>query len=273
MRTVPYFLVRCVQVGYPQGLVELESKTRCILKDVAADFNIDPLRIYGTGFSFGGHTSLTMAWRFPDMFAAIAPICSDLRDGSTPNVKQLKNTPALLLHGTHDDFLESGTKVFNMMKEAGCAVQFETYEGGHDPVPFRNNVKRIVDFFEQHVLEPFPRHVTHIIEHKRYSRAYWVDAKLVKDGDAKAVFDVRVNEGNRIVVEAGDEIAELDLYLNDKLVEMGKPVTVEYGGKTVFDGPAAEKVTVKLRESANYYRGDNQPLWQEIQAIRKRGAK
>ncbi len=269
IRTVPYFLVRCVQKGYPKGMVELEFKTRCILKDVAQDFNIDPFRIYGTGFSFGGHTGLRMAWRFPDLFAAIAPLCSDLRDASAPNVKFLVNTPALLLHGTHDDFLNPGKKVFEWMKEAGCNVQFQTYEGGHDPAPFRNNVKLIADFFDQHKLNPYPRRVTHAVEHKRYSRAFWVDAKFVKDAAMNASFDVRVEDGNQIRIEASEEVAELDFCLNDKLVDMQKPLTVLYSGKAVFEGAAAEKITVKLRDSQEYHREKTPPLWQEIEAIRK----
>lgn len=271
MKTVPYFLVRCVQKGYPKGMVALEDKVRCILKDVARDFNIDPFRIYATGFSYGGHTCLVEAWRHPHWFAAIVPVCSDLRGGEAPKVKHIRNTPAYLLHGTGDSFLNTGRQVHDFMKEAGIDVKWDTYPGGHDSnVPFNENVKMLTDFFDQHVLDPYPKVVHHIVEHKRYSRAFWVDAILAEDkGGLAAVFTVSVKEGNRIEVEATEEIAGLELYLNDKLVDMKKPVTVVSGDKVLYKGKPDEKLVVKLREGKEYWRRETKPLWEQIVEIRK----
>jgi len=79
-RKLPYFFISSVQKAYPKGWTIVEGKTRSFLKDVARDFNIDPFRVYATGFSFGGRTDQVIGWRFPHWFAAIAPVCSDLRD-------------------------------------------------------------------------------------------------------------------------------------------------------------------------------------------------
>ena len=71
----PYFLVHAGGTG-----VECSSKIHNGLKDLAARFNIDLNRIYGTGFSRGGHELLEQTWHYPHLFAAIAPVCIDLRD-------------------------------------------------------------------------------------------------------------------------------------------------------------------------------------------------
>ena len=42
-------------------------------------------------------------------------------------------------------------------------------------------------------------------------------------------------EGNRFVVERCD-YSEFTICLNDDMVNLDKPVTVEYGGKTLFQG-------------------------------------
>jgi len=271
IRKTPYFLIRCIQKGYPTGLTYVENKTRTYLKDVARDYNIDPLRVYATGFSYGGHTDLTVAWRFPHWFAAIAPVCSDLRGEQAVCVKQLKNVPTLLLHGTGDSFLATGKVVHKYMVEAGCPVEFKTYPGGHsaDPI-FRGDISVLTKFFDKHVMDPYPKTVNHIVEHKRYSRAFWVDAKLVKDaGGMRAIFEVRA-KGNRIEIDANEQVAELDLYLNEKIVDMGKPVTVVAGGKTLHEGKPAKKLTIKLRDAPDYSRDGGDVLWQDILAIRKK---
>ena len=280
MRTkTPYFLMRCIQRGYPTGLTYVENKTRTYLKAVAREYNIDPFRIYATGFSYGGQTDLIMAWRHPHWFAAIAPVCNDLRKSArghdqTPYVRYLKNVPTLLLHGDGDSFLKTGKVVHKYMQEAGCPVQWRTYKGGHSPtLPFRQDVTVLTKFFDKHVMNPYPKLVSHIVEHPRYSRAFWVNAKLTKNaGGMEGTFEVRVKGGNRIEIDANDQIAELVLDLNGKLVDMGKPLTVVSGGKELFKGKPARKLRIKLRDGEDYPMGDGDRLWQDLAEIKKNAA-
>ena len=268
IRQTPYILLRAVQKGYPKSLVRLENKTRSMLKDAMRELNIDPYRIYATGFSFGGRTCLMFAWRYPHWFAAIAPVCNDLRGPETPRVRYLKYVPSLLLHGDHDSCLTTGRQVYAYMADADCPAVFQTYPGGHNPVPFRKDVTALTDFFDHHVMNPYPKQVSHIVEHKRYSRAFWVDAKLIKDaGGMEAAFDVRVGDGNRVAIDANEQIAELDLHLDSRLIDMNKPVTVVSGDKVLYTGPAVEKLTVTLREAPDYARDSGDTLWQDLVRI------
>jgi len=151
-------------------------------------------------------------------------------------------------------------------------ITFETFPGGHNPEPIWNTKlnQAWLDFFAKHKLDPYPKEVVHLVDHKRYSRAFWVDSTVVKDGAGfAAVFKVRVKDANRIEVEADEKFASLDLYLNDKLVDMTKPVTVVSGDKELFKGPAAEKLTVKLREAEPYSQTRVKPLWEEIEEARQ----
>jgi predicted peptidase len=83
------------------------------------EFAVDRHRVYLTGLSMGGHGTWYLAYRHPELFAAIAPICGwvpDFRDfsGSVPIVpadsgpplpalaRQLANTPAWIFHGEMD---------------------------------------------------------------------------------------------------------------------------------------------------------------------------
>lgn len=296
MKKVPYFLVHAGGQGVPAA-----RKTREYLLNLARRHNIDPLRIYGTGFSRGGQEVLKQAWDRPHWFAAVAPVCNDLRRKPDRNLKDLNvrylvNVPTLLLHGQGDSFRRTGEILHGHMKQAACPVQFRLYPGGHTPkLPFKDDVTMLTDFFGKHRLNPFPKQVVHIVTHKRYSRAFWVDSALVEDaGVLKGVFQVTVKPGNRIEVAASRHVAAVALHLNDKLVDMNKPVTVALAplpaalrptfqtgqderveaaatmpaDRALYKGPATSLVKIRLRPGAALPEKPPKLLWEQIAEIR-----
>ncbi|MFO7900085.1 MAG: hypothetical protein R6V58_13630 [Planctomycetota bacterium] len=261
-----YFLIHAGGIGVRTGTKVRTSLLRC-----AEKYNIDPFRIYATSFSRGGQEILAQAWQYPHWYAAVAPMCNDLRrEPKVRNVKYLVHTPTLLLHGDHDSFRKSGKRVFELMKQAGCDVGYRTYPGGHSPNPiYRKDLEPLTEFFEKHRLDPYPKAVVHLVSHKRYSRAFWVDSTPIKDaGGMKGVFEVRVRDGNVIEVEASEEIASLSLELCDKLVDMKKPVTVMSGEEQMYRGPAVSPLKLTFREGEQFWQRRRKPLWKEIQEIR-----
>ncbi len=61
------------------------------LQQTLREFHVDPNRVYLTGLSMGGHGTWYIAYRHPELFAAIVPICGWVRDfpqfrGSVPVV-------------------------------------------------------------------------------------------------------------------------------------------------------------------------------------------
>ena len=63
--------------------------------------NIDTKRIYIGGYSMGGKMTLKMAVAYPEMFAAIFPVCPAWVPGEKASA-QLKNTPMWLTSGVTD---------------------------------------------------------------------------------------------------------------------------------------------------------------------------
>jgi predicted peptidase len=89
------------------------------LAQTLAEFHGDRDRVYLTGLSMGGHGSWYLAYRHPELFAAIAPICGWVEDpprfsGSVPVVppdsgpplpalaRRLARTPVWIFHGEMD---------------------------------------------------------------------------------------------------------------------------------------------------------------------------
>lgn len=71
-----------------------------LLKELEKKYRIDKSRIYLTGVSMGGGGTFDVAKRYPNTFAALAPMCAWASD--THQICKLKNVPIWTFHGTED---------------------------------------------------------------------------------------------------------------------------------------------------------------------------
>ncbi len=247
------------------------------LLEVARKYNIAPCRIYATGFSRSGHGLLETTWQYPDRFAAIAPVCEDMRwkeqykRQKIDLLRYIQQTPTLLLHGDHDSFLAIGRKNYELMKAAGCPVAFGAFPGGHgpDPIYFRD-IARLTRFFDQHVLDPYPKVVDHVVTSYATTRAFWVDCQVAKGSVEQdyPVFKVQVVSRNRIGVIANEGVRKMTFFLNDRLIDMTGQLHVTFQGKDVYQGHAQPRLTVTLREGEVASPVEQTPLWEQLAAIR-----
>lgn len=70
-----------------------------VLDDLAAVANVDPGRVYATGFSNGGMMCYRLASELSGRIAAIAPVAGTM---TTARVKAMRPVPVLHFHGTGD---------------------------------------------------------------------------------------------------------------------------------------------------------------------------
>jgi predicted peptidase len=94
-----------------------------ILDEVAANYRVDPDRVYVTGHSMGGRGALYAAYKMPDRFAAVvslAPVSPITAWG-----EKLANIPLWLFHGTKDQFtpLKDVEELARAMEAAGGHAQ------------------------------------------------------------------------------------------------------------------------------------------------------
>lgn len=122
------------------------------LDAVQARYNTDPARVYLTGNSMGGNGAWYLAYRHPDRFAAVAPVCgwvsARLRAyASEPVVppgdgdpfealaERLRHLPIRIFHGELDATIpvDESRKAYAALKGAGADVGYTEYPGvGHD---------------------------------------------------------------------------------------------------------------------------------------------
>jgi len=103
-----------------------------LLDEVIESYNVDKSRIYLTGLSMGGYGSFDLAMAYPDVFAAVAPVCGG---GNTSMAFRMKNIPVWIFHGKLDKAVpyERSVEMENALKELGANPLFTTLdEGGHE---------------------------------------------------------------------------------------------------------------------------------------------
>ena len=88
----------------------------------------DPQRLYCTGLSMGGMAALDMMLRWPDLFAAVEPICSAV------NIRRLElyegHTAVRLFHGECDSTVpvHFSREAYDILKKKGLDVEYIEYQ-------------------------------------------------------------------------------------------------------------------------------------------------
>ena len=113
------------------------------LQQTLREFHVDPNRVYLTGLSMGGHGTWYIAYRHPELFAAIVPICGWVRDfpqfrGSVPVVpgdsaavmsslaQRLAKVSIWIFHGEVDQVVNvnGSREPATALKAAGVDVRY-----------------------------------------------------------------------------------------------------------------------------------------------------
>ena len=113
------------------------------LQQTMREFHVDPSRVYLTGLSMGGHGTWYVAYRHPELFAAVVPICGWVREfvmfrGSVPVVpgdsaqimpllvQKLGKVPIWIFHGEVDQVVNvnGSREPAAALKAAGANVRY-----------------------------------------------------------------------------------------------------------------------------------------------------
>jgi predicted peptidase len=74
-----------------------------LINNIIEKYNIDKSRIYLTGLSMGGWGAWKLAEDYPELFAALAPVCGPVDRKMMFEVDKIKNIPTHIYHGALDD--------------------------------------------------------------------------------------------------------------------------------------------------------------------------
>jgi predicted peptidase len=121
-----------------------------LLDEIETKYRVDTDRVYLTGLSMGGFGTWSLACRYPQRFAAIAPICGG---GELPGAHRLKNVPVWAFHGAKDDVVPvaRSQEMVDSINKIGGNAKITIYpEAGHDSFTVTYDNPELYQWFLSH---------------------------------------------------------------------------------------------------------------------------
>ncbi|HEY3285454.1 MAG TPA: transglutaminase domain-containing protein [Armatimonadota bacterium] len=206
--------------------------------------DVNPSRVYTLGASHGGYGAFVIGPKIPYRFAAIHASASAPTDGETLG-ENLRDVPFTYMvgvldtaYGRADRCQKFAQKVEEWRKEyGGYPGRLELKENTGHFVPDRD---KLAEMLKSEPRDAWPKQVVWTQSDTVLQRFYWLEAPKPAEGGH---LEAKV-EGNRITLKA-DKQSEVALWLDAKLVDLTKPVTVAVEG-----GPTQ---TLKLKPTLGTY--------------------
>jgi predicted peptidase len=131
----------------PEGQWWVAEDLNLFLEKIILDYRVDTNRIYLTGLSMGGYGTWELAIRYPEKFAAIAPICGG---GDTIMIERIAHIPVWVFHDAKDKVVPilRSEEMVKALKNIGGDVRFTVYpEAGHDSWTETYNNQELYEWF------------------------------------------------------------------------------------------------------------------------------
>lgn len=205
--------------------------------------NINPNKVYLTGYSAGGDGTFQLAPRIADRFAAAAMMAGHPNE-TTPD--GLRNLPFAIFMGAND----------GAYKRNEIAIQWGKHLDSlqkSDPNGYAHNVQVVpnkghwmdrvdtvgINWMAQFSRNPLPEKIVWKQDDCHHETFYWlgVDSSLIKTGE-RIVIERQNNKIN--ILE--NYSPKLSIYLNDEMLNLDQPVIVQHQGKTIFEGKVPRKI-------------------------------
>ncbi|MCP9463282.1 MAG: hypothetical protein NNA25_00610 [Nitrospira sp.] len=259
---------------YPSGAWftrRAEDLVLATVSDLRRKYHIDPDRIFLTGMSNGGIGTWLIGLHHAYLFAGLAPMASGLDRVLLPFLENLRNTPVYIIHGAKDQVMpvELSRTIVRELEALGYPYVYREHErehplaGGHY-FP-REELPDLVAWLNGQRRNPLPARLTVVRDASHLQSFSWVRLEvtdhiaafsddLVDKTDDRirrreyAKLDAMVAGTNRIEVRT-ERVRRYSLFLNDRLVDLSKPVTVVTNGRVSFEGMVTPSLRTLLEQA------------------------
>lgn len=135
----------------PNPAVDLRSIRR-MLDEVWQTYAVDRSRVYASGFSDGGIFTHILGLSFPELFAGIAPIASQLHTAADHLLRRGRgrDLPILLVHGEQDPIfpIAFARQTQQLLSGLGYPITFRAIPDWGHAYPYRINETVVLPWFE-----------------------------------------------------------------------------------------------------------------------------
>ena len=193
--------------------------------------DVDPNKIFIMGYSHGGYGAFAIGPKMPDHFAAIHASAAAPTDGETTAVT-LRNTIFTCMVGEKDTmfgrferdqkFAEAAAKLRGDRTDI-YPVRVDIIAGnGHTGLPDRDNIQPMYPA----VRNPVPRDLTWLMTDKVIKDFFWL---RTEEPAKKRSIDALCRD-NHLTVTTSTNVGSATVFLDNRLVDFGKPVTLSVNG-------------------------------------------
>ncbi|MDF1660418.1 MAG: alpha/beta hydrolase-fold protein [Planctomycetota bacterium] len=229
------------------------------LSKIKRHYPINTNQIILSGFSMGGYATWNLGLRYPDRFAALAPLSgsisrqekfglADRRSRSI--VDNAQRIPMFFVHGAQDSMVPPNSDRFcrDRLKELGANFVYqESPKSSHNLRYWFGDAKKpksLTTWMTKQKRQPAPRTVEHRSLGKYMNRSYWLE---ITDSKGRlATIKATANSKNEIRVESKD-VKSFRVYIDERIIQLQKPITVYSNGQLVFQGHPKASVLNVLR--------------------------
>jgi predicted peptidase len=122
-----------------------------VLATVRNDYNVDDRRIYLLGQSMGGGGTWYLGTKFPDVWAALAPM-APAASGSPDVLAAAQHLPVMVVMGDADQLVDVNVtrQWVAKMKALGMTYEYIEVPGGSHSSAGRENIGKVFDFLATH---------------------------------------------------------------------------------------------------------------------------
>jgi poly(3-hydroxybutyrate) depolymerase len=226
-----------------------------LIEDLIVFEDVDPNRVYIMGYSAGGDGVYQLAPRMADRWAAASMMAGHPNDASPLGLRDL---PFAIHVGAKDGGFkrnevaaEWGRKLDALAKgDPGGYVHVVKLHAGKGHWMDREDAEA-VPWMATFTRDPIPHKVVWMQSTVTHPRFYWL---AVAAADEKAGAEVVAEyKGQEITIDQSD-VPSIKLRLDDRMMDLDKPVTVHWGDKNVFEGKAIRTLRTMAKTLAE--RGD-----------------
>ena len=193
---------------------------------------VNPDKVFLMGYSHGGYGAFAMGPKMPDRFAAVHTSGAALADGAVADT--LRNTPFICMigeqdtaHGRIERCREFDREITRLRGDRSdiypVTVQFIA-DHPHSGLPDRESIADMNPL----VRHPAPRELTWALTDAVITDFYWLRAPAPQPGER---FEATC-QNNAVTVSARPAGAGATVFLDARLVDFSKPVTLTEGGQS-----------------------------------------
>ena len=220
----------------------IDELFRRLISDMVVFEGVDPNRVYLMGYSAGGDGVYQLAPRMADSFAAAAMMAGHPNETRPDG---LRNLPFALYMGGKDAAFNRN-EIARQWKVTLADLAAKDAGGyRHEVTIFEENghwMERkdavAVPWMAKFTRELRPAKVVWLQDDVTSTRFYWLGNPDPKGGQRV----VASRDGQQIRIDDAGDVPRLEIWLDDTMVDLEKPVRVVHGDRVLFEGVAPRTI-------------------------------